>query len=219
MMIKTLYNKTFLVSGFAVIFSLNGTALAQTQNSSELAEVFACRSLPNDAERLACYDATIEQFAKAQEDGEVFTVSKEQIQNVERDSFGFNIPSLPILSGLFGGNADKAPKSNPLTDAVEVAKTTKGIAAPKSMKDVLPETAEVKQINLEIVKLQTFGYKKTRLFMSNGQVWEQLDAIDLKIPKIRESNRPVAEIRKGALGSFNMQINGSGRAVKVKRVR
>lgn len=205
-----------LMVGF--VFCSN-QALAQTPQSDEITGLLACQSESDDAARLACFDAAVSNFAKAREDGDIITVSKEQIQNVERDSFGFSIPSIPVLSGLLGGNNTPKPKTNPLTDPVEKTAVERTKRDKRPNIPALGETESIKQVNLNIVKTQNFGYKKTRFFMDNGQVWEQTDTSRVRIPKITKDKKPVAEIRKGSLGSFLLQIDGKGRAVNVKRVR
>ena len=55
--------------------------------------------------------------------------------------------------------------------------------------------------------------------MTNGQVWEQIGTTKLRIPKVKNGVSNTAEIRKAAIGSYLLQINGEGSAVRVKRVR
>lgn len=74
-------------------------------------DVYACKDMPGDTERLACYDAAVGRLKAAEEAGEVTTVSRKEVEQVKRDSFGFSIPSLPSfglskLTGNDGGNAE-----------------------------------------------------------------------------------------------------------------
>lgn len=220
---------TITVTGSA-LHLLTTTAFAQnTGQPNELQAIYACKLIPNPDKRLACYDNTVGLFEAAEKSGEVVTVSKTAVEKVERDAFGFNIPSLPSLGRLFGGKnktlaVDKKPKANPLTAAVAPPSAQSAELKPthensKLTKPVRPVTSKVTEVTLDIRKTTEFGYKKTRFFMSNGQVWEQADSLKVRIPKVRNGKKNTAEISKAALGSFFLRINGKGSSIRVKRVR
>jgi len=218
--------KVLLLSAITFNFLLLSSVNEATANpsdantSNELVEMFACRQEINPEKRLACYDKTVGQFENAQSEGEILTISKEEIENVKKDSFGFSIPSLPKLNGLFSDS--KRAQANDQNDLTAPVGQAKSAEIKKEVIKVNPkreEIAQIKEVSIPIVKTQSFGYKKTRLFLENGQVWQTKETVKLRIPKIRKDNLPIAVIRKGALGSFLLQINGSGRAVLVTRVR
>jgi hypothetical protein len=73
-------------------------ALAEDVSTSD---VYACKEIAADADRLACYDAAVGRLKAAEEAGEVKTFTRREVEEVKRDSFGFSIPSLPKLA--FGG--------------------------------------------------------------------------------------------------------------------
>jgi len=103
--------------------TLDTQALAQSSaKPDELQAIYACKTIEDAKKRLACYDSSVGRFEAAEKSGEVVTVSKTTIEKVERDAFGFNIPSLPSLGKIFGGG-DKAgkrkKKKNALTDPVK----------------------------------------------------------------------------------------------------
>ena len=204
---------------------LSSTAQAQSAaQPDELQAIYACKSISNPQERLACYDNSVGRFEAAEKSGEVVTVSKTAIEEVERDSFGFNIPSLKSLGGIFGGKKapkTKTAKSNDLTDPVREAAVTitpETPFAPPALKPK-PKASDIKDVSLEIRKTTEFGYKKTRFFMTNGQVWEQTDGAKVRIPKVRNGNANTADISKASLGSFLLRVNGKGAAIRVRRVR
>lgn len=212
---------TSLLSFGVSVAALSNSAFAQDSNieeANELSAVFACKSETDPMERLACYDSAVGQFEQAQKTGELITVSKSQIEEVERDSFGFSIPSLPNLGKLFGGGGQKS--GNALTEPVSEssvksaeADSSSG-AAPAEIKP-----AQVEEIAVNIRKVQEFGYKKNRFFLENGQVWEQTSTKRIRIPRASDDEPNVANIRKASLGSFLLQVNDSGAAVSVIRVR
>lgn len=224
----TLKLTALIIGGAALTLLPPYQAHAQSNTPpDELQAIFACKGLTNPQERLACYDSSVERFEAAQESGEVVTVSKTEIEKVERDAFGFNIPSLPNLGTLFGGG-DKAeksvknsPKKNDLTDPVTEALAKPAPSSTSQSSSVLstPKVSDIKTVTLDIRKTTEFGYKKTRFFMSNGQVWEQADSLKVRIPKVRNGKTNTATISKAALGSFMLRINGKGSAIRVRRVR
>ena len=84
------------------LFAVN-VALAQVgETPDELIAIYKCKSIEKPEIRLECYDNAVERFEKADNDGEFVTVSKAKIQNVEREAFGFNIPSLSSINRIFG---------------------------------------------------------------------------------------------------------------------
>ncbi|MDE2161204.1 MAG: hypothetical protein KGJ30_20030, partial [Burkholderiales bacterium] len=55
-----------------------------------------------------------------------------------------------------------------------------------------------------------------RIAMSNGQVWQVIDGSEGVTRSMRDGK---VSIRRGALGAFYLEIPGSNRSPKVKRVR
>ncbi|PHR90984.1 MAG: hypothetical protein COA69_13065 [Robiginitomaculum sp.] len=163
-----------------------------------LSSVFACRTLDDEQARLSCYDKAVGRLETAQKSGDIIAVSKADVEVIERESFGFNIPSLPKLGKLFGD-----------------AKNTVASVGKKAFK---PKDIESGRSNvvLEISRTKIFGYKQTRFYLKNGQVWQQVDNKRIRVSKKTPGN---AHIRKAALGSFLLQVNGRGPAIGVKRVR
>ena len=118
---------------------------------SELQAIYACKAKVDAEARLNCYDQAVGRFESAQNSGEVVTISKTQVENVEREAFGFNIPSLPSLGQFFGRNSKttKPAKENALTAPVKPAETKLAAkTAPevpkikKRVKSVIPRSTE-----------------------------------------------------------------------------
>lgn len=217
---RNIFSGLFCAGVCAAAFSSNTFAQdAKLKEANELSAVFACKSETDPMERLACYDSAVGKFEQAQQTGELITVSKSQIEEVERDSFGFSIPSLPKLGELFGGGSKNS--ESPLTKPVSEDSVQSAEAGNMASRDVQPEIkpAKVEEIAVNIRKVQEFGYKKNRFFLENGQVWEQTSTKRIRIPSASKSEPNVANIRKASLGSFLLQVNGSGAAVNVIRVR
>lgn len=215
---------------------LSFSSMAQsTDNPIELQEIYACKTKTNPTDRLNCYDQAVGRFEAAQNSGSVVTVSKSQVEKVEREAFGFNIPSLPSLGGLFGrSKTSDAVKVNKLTapptptNVITHTNVREKVAELPNIKETLPskspiltapKASDIKSVTLDIKKTAEFGYKKTRFFFDNGQVWEQIDNTKVRIPKVRNGTPNQAKISKGAIGSFLLRVNESGKAIRVRRVR
>ena len=71
------------------------TPIAQAQSDDPLDGILACRSVGDIEARLLCFNTAAASLAEARQTGDVMTVSRDDVENVERDSFGFSMPSLP----------------------------------------------------------------------------------------------------------------------------
>ena len=100
-------------------------ALAEDVSTSD---VYACKNITVDAERLACYDMAVGRLKAAEEAGEVKTFTRKEVEEVKRDSFGFSIPSLPKLAfGNKDGNGDStADDLKEVTFAVKSVSGSRG---------------------------------------------------------------------------------------------
>jgi len=83
-------------------------APAWAQETVSTDTIYACADISDDAERLACYDSAVGRFKAAEEAGEVATISKSEVAELNRESFGFSLPSLPknILPKFGSGDGD-----------------------------------------------------------------------------------------------------------------
>ncbi len=92
------------VSTLSALILITPIALAETAPASTDA-VYACAALESDTERLACYDTAVGRLKAAEEAGEVTTVSRAEVEEVQKEAFGFSLPSLPKLAmPKFGGS-------------------------------------------------------------------------------------------------------------------
>lgn len=94
------FRPILLIVGFAVLAS---PALA---DDSAMAGVIACKALTDPLERVACYDAAVAKFEAAQSAGEVTVVTRADVEKVRRESFGFQIPSLPSFGPRAAGQPE-----------------------------------------------------------------------------------------------------------------
>jgi hypothetical protein len=65
-----------------------------------LDEVYACAEITDEHQRLECYDHAVGRMHEAQTRGDLVAVDRQQAERVNREAFGFSLPS---LGNLFGG--------------------------------------------------------------------------------------------------------------------
>ncbi len=77
-----------------------GEASAQPKGRDRAAivqKLIDCRTLSDNAARLACYDTTAAALDVAEAKGEIVVVEKEQMKAVRKQAFGFSLPSLSLF--------------------------------------------------------------------------------------------------------------------------
>jgi len=200
--------------------------------AAPLDPVYACAEVEDSTARLACYDAAVGRLQQAEASGELTTVLRSEVEAVERDAFGFNLPALPRLKGLFGGGDKSSKTAKPserdaLTAPViksESASLTREVDANQSLSEAVlrpaREIEDIRNITLGLRSTKEFGgSKKIRFYLDNGQVWDQQDTRRVRIPKDKAGRTNTVEIRKASLGSYLLRVNGEGAAIRVRRVR
>lgn len=93
----------FILAGLCFTAFAGAAAAQPAQSPQVLDQVYACASIGAEAERLACYDEAVGRLRQAQTSGDLVAVDRAQAEEINRDAFGFSLPSLPRL---FGGGED-----------------------------------------------------------------------------------------------------------------
>lgn len=97
---------------FSIVFSgLAITALAMAVPASSrtqplaaapppkiFSDVVECRSIPDPAQRLACFDRSVGALAAAQASKDLYVADKDAMREARRGLFGFNLPKMRIFS-------------------------------------------------------------------------------------------------------------------------
>jgi hypothetical protein len=109
----------------ALIAAAPGAALGQDEAGAttpdQLQRVYACAAIVGDAERLACYDAAVPQLQTAQAGGQVVALDRGNLERMQEQSFGFNLPDLQNLLPRFGAGEAAAVESVQATvDRIEL---------------------------------------------------------------------------------------------------
>ena len=76
-----------------------GAQASQQSETRPLAELERCRSIPDDAQRLACFDSVSATLLSAERTGAVTIVDRAQLKQARRSLFGFSLPRLSFLEG------------------------------------------------------------------------------------------------------------------------
>lgn len=93
------------LAGFALFAVVPASAKDEepAKRAAPVQQIYDCRTIANDAERLACFDRGVAALAVAEEKREVTFADKETIKKTRRGLFGFSLPRI----GLFGGGEDE----------------------------------------------------------------------------------------------------------------
>lgn len=96
----------------SVLFAAATTAAAQAQTPSAaptpdaLNNVYECAAIQDGPQRLACYDAAVGRLREAETQGNLIAVDRQQVATLERESFGFRLPSLSSFVPRLGDEGE-----------------------------------------------------------------------------------------------------------------
>jgi hypothetical protein len=168
-----------------------GPVAAQEQTPatpSVLDQVYNCRGITDEAQRLACYDGAVGRLQEAQDTGNLVAVDRGQAQEMDREAFGFSLPS---LSRLFGG----------------------GSGGNNSASASTPQFERIDNIQMQIASVTHRRNLPSTFRMTNGQVWVQID--DEVARNVREGGN--VTIERASMGSYLMRVEAGGPAIRVRR--
>lgn len=171
-----------------------------------MSAVYTCQAETDDMARLACFDRTVSTLRAANASGDLVALSRDEVETVERDAFGFNMPSLPRLRNLFGSSDETKP-----------AKVADAPARDDSAAKPSDETT-IDRVTLQVDRWETSNQGRYRFHLTNGQIWVQSDTDRLRRPRKNDDGVVEVEIRKAALGTFLLKVNGSGPSIRVQRL-
>lgn len=75
----------------------------EAKRAAPVQQIYDCRAIADDAQRLACFDRTVAALEVAETKREVTIADKEIVKETRRGLFGFSLPRI----GLFGGDGDE----------------------------------------------------------------------------------------------------------------
>lgn len=182
-----------IVLASLAFIALAGPVAAQQQtpqgNPGVLDQVYNCRSIADEAQRLACYDGAVGRLQEAQNTGNLVAVDRGQAQEMDREAFGFQLPS---LSRIFGGGSSGGNNSASAST---------------------PQFERIDNIQMQIASVTHRRNLPSTFRMTNGQVWVQID--DEVARNVREGGS--VTIQRASMGSYLMRVEAGGPAIRVRR--
>lgn len=160
-------------------------------------ELAKCAVIPDAPARLSCYDALMPRVRAA------LATAPEQLSAEDQSTlFGLD------FSGLFG-------RGGSATTPEQFGADTIRRPEPEGGGGLRP----IDSITAGVTDYSRTPLGKFIVFLDNGQVWRQQDS-DNEIADFRRNPADnKVTISKGAIGSYNLTLNGSSRIFRVKRVK
>jgi hypothetical protein len=113
----------FLTIALLCIPSLLSAEGKKLSRSSLFQKVIDCRSIADNNERLACYDAQVTALDQAETSRQVVIVDQVEVQKARRGLFGFDLPDLGKL--FDGSDSDGKSQIEEVTSVVSSASQQK----------------------------------------------------------------------------------------------
>lgn len=115
------------------------------------------------------------------------------------------------ISQWFGGNTAPEQQKTPAqfgSEDLPAPPAAPGAAAAEPLDSITADVSDV-----------AFGYfGRFTVFLANGQIWQQLQG-DTAIAKFDKHGKNSVTISRGALGSYNLKVDGHTGLFKVKRLK
>lgn len=188
----------------ALLLSLPAAALADDRDDA-LRAFDQCAGIGDKDQRLACFDALSTQVKQALAAHPLAHSGPPTVAE-QKSWFGFD----------FGDIFGSSPKSQDTPDkfgseALPRKENTAANGEP-------PPPGPLDSISAKVTEVTYNRNGKFVIFLDNGQVWRQLEA-DADHAEFPKSEPPTVIIERGALGSYNLMLEGSAKTYKVKRVK
>jgi hypothetical protein len=201
-------------SVFAIAATTSGNAQPADETQSETVDaMLACRSVDDDAQRLACLDAQLAELSQAIDSGRLVIVERSAIRAVERDGFGISLPSVSSLGSLFARSSDEAAdEARSVEERTEVQEDGSEV--------IYAPGGGIEQMRgLPVRSVTTNRAGDLVVTLENGQVWVQSDTTRVRAPRRNEMDGLSASVEDGALSSFFMELSHTSRRFRVRRLQ
>lgn len=163
-----------------------------------------CAGVADEHQRLTCYDQLAPQVKAALTQT---PMAGPPTVEEQKSWFGFD----------FGGIFGSAPKQQ-TTPQQFGSESLPPPPAPPAAPGAPPPVEPIDSIAAKVTDYAFNPFGKFVVFLDNGQVWRQLQG-DSEIATFSKHGTNSVTITRGLIGSYNLQIDGSDRIYKVKRVK
>jgi hypothetical protein len=181
-----------------LVLGASAPAYAASPIDEAMDRAIACRTIADNAERLACFDGAVAgvENAKALRAAEA-QEKKAAKEKKRKDDFGLKGRDVIVMADTeenFGGEAV------PEIRAAQEEKRLKAITA----------TATTVKVN---------SLKQATLVLDNGQVWKQLESDSVSVPRTSDGKSYSVTIKRAAMGNYMATIDELNRTIRVTRVK
>ena len=129
--------------------------------------------------------------------------------------------AVPGAKSALAAPAQKAPEKS-LLEWFGFARPPKPVTKPDDFGKPAPEPGpgeEITEINATVLEFAKNPRGKSVFILDNGQVWRQLDADGTEVRDPAPDTKMKVTIETGAVGSYNLTIEGRNGLIKVSRLK
>ncbi len=87
---------------------LNAAPVVQAPMARQVTALQACRSKPDAAERVSCYDKAVDELSAATASNDIVVIERTDVRKARKGLFGFSLPRIGFLAGREGDKEDEA---------------------------------------------------------------------------------------------------------------
>lgn len=143
-----------LIAGAPMAASVQAAPQRQQPRPEIFTNLLQCRSITDNAQRLACFDQQVGAMDAAAQRDEVVVLDKSELNKTRKTLFGFSFPKLPFLGG--GDDDEDGDK---------------------------PKEEGVTHIDAVIASVRSLGYGKWQIGLEDGAQWMTTEAVTGRDPK------------------------------------
>lgn len=193
--IKSIIYMKYLIKSLVVLF-FTFTFMTSTQSQTLSEKIDECKEIKVSLIRLQCYDRISDQRGT-----QAVKKSKRRLFDLGRDKNKADI-------------SDNANQAKKVDEPAEEIKATVASNSESSFGKT-ENLSEPEEINSRILGVFNGWSGETTFELENGQIWKKSGNGFLSA----NVNNPKIKIKKGALGSFTLSVEGFNSSIKVKRIK
>jgi hypothetical protein len=130
--------------------------------------------------------------------------------------------AVPRAKSALAAPAEEAPKKRGILDWFGFSRQQQAATKPEDFGKSAPSPAPeevLTEITAVVIEFATTPRGKAIFILDNGQVWRQLDADSTVVLDPAAGTTMKVTIEQGALGSYNLTIEGRRSLIKVSRLK